>query len=88
MGFLVSGRMLCGLGLEALALIERIIQLGKGVGNLASRNIELEPVRQGWIGILPAGERRNFDRIVGDERRLLEFRLDGFFEDLVQNIDE
>ena len=46
MGFFVAGFALRHLRLESLALIERIVQLGEGIGNFPSRDIQLEAVRQ------------------------------------------
>ena len=85
MGFFVARRVLRGLRFKSLALVEWIVQLGEGIRNLPPGDIQLEPIGQGRVGILSTGQRRNLDRIVGDERRLLQIRLHRLLKDLVEN---
>ena len=50
-GFFVTRRVLCGLRFESLALVERIVQLREGVGNLTAGDVELEAIGQRRIGV-------------------------------------
>ena len=84
-GFLVTGFPLSDLRLKTLALIEWIIQLGEGVGDLPSGNIKLEPVGQRRVRILATGQRGDLNGIIGDDSRLHQLGLDSLFEDFVQD---
>src|ERR687898_903974 len=86
--FLVTGGALCRLSLEALPLIQRVVQLRKRIGNLPPRNVELESIGERGVGILPPGQRRDLHRIIGNKSRLLQIRLDGFFKNLIHDVEQ
>ena len=85
MGFLIACLTLRGLTFKPLTLVQRIVQLGKGVRNFSAGDVQLESIGQGRICILPSRERRDFNRVVGDKGRLLKIRLNGFLKDLVED---
>ena len=68
----VAPRALGRLLLEAPPLVDGVVELGVGVGQLAAADVQLEPVDQARILALLLGQRRQLDREVGDERRLDE----------------
>ena len=68
---------------EARKLVDRIVELAVGVGQLALPDEELEAVHQRGVLPLPLGERRELDRKVHDERRLDQRRLDEPLEELL-----
>jgi hypothetical protein len=74
------------LRLEALALVERVVQLGERVGDLAAGDHQLEPLDQPRVAALRLRQRRQLARVVRDEDRLLEVRLDQLLEQLVEQL--
>src|SRR3982751_2762441 len=80
----VAGVLRLRLREEARDLILGIVELGKSVRELLRADEELEAVREDRIGIARARERRNLGRILRDESRLGQRRLDGRLEDLRQ----
>ncbi|SAK91568.1 hypothetical protein AWB82_06493 [Caballeronia glebae] len=78
--FLVAGILLIDLLLETRGLVFRIVQLRKAVGDLAAGDEQLETLRDARLRIRCARERRHFDRIVDDIRRLPQLRFRRLFE--------
>ena len=72
MGLFIARLPLSRLAFKPFTLVQRVVQLGKGIRDFSPGNIELESVCQGRIRILPPGERRNFDWVVCDKSGLLE----------------
>jgi predicted ATPase len=64
------------LGLEALALRVGVVELREGVRDLHSAGERLPALHQAWQRAMLAGERRELDRVVDDEGRLDQLRLD------------
>ncbi|KPW50728.1 Uncharacterized protein ALO88_05605 [Pseudomonas syringae pv. antirrhini] len=79
-GFVVTGVLVGHLGLEAFGLIFSVIELGVGVGNLAAADEQLETVSDVRVVIVATGQRRHFERVLGDEVGLFQLVLDQFFE--------
>ncbi|KAG1316544.1 hypothetical protein G6F62_013418 [Rhizopus arrhizus] len=74
------------LGLEALGLVFRIIQFREAIGQLLAIDEQLEAVGVARIVVVGTGQRRDLDRMIGDEGRLDQGVLDGGFEDLQQQL--
>ena len=55
---------------KALALVNGVVELGVGVGHFPAVDVEFEPLDLGWIVRLFLGQRRNFNGVVHNERRL------------------
>ncbi len=73
--FEVAGGPAGQLGLEAAALLRRIVELAEGVGHLEAADVELEALdRLGVVGLL-LRQGRDLGREVVDERRLHEVVL-------------
>ena len=70
---------------ETLPLIDRIVQLGKPVGDLPSRDEKLKPVHHVRVLGVPAGKGRDVRRVMGDERGLNQPGLDQLVEELGQD---
>ncbi len=85
MGLLVAGGAIAQLVLEALALIQRIVDLRVGVPELLRRQVDLEPAGESGIVEPLLGERGGFDRKVGDEGGRDQC---GLCVDLVQLLDQ
>ena len=64
------------LRLEALALVDRVVELAVGVAQLLAADDQLEALRQLGIAALGLRQRRHLPRVVGDEGRLDQLRLD------------
>ena len=74
------------LRLEARALVDRVVQLGIGVGHLPAVHEELEALHiVGVVGLF-LGQRGNFDRVIHHERRLNQVLLDELLEEQVQDV--
>gem|GEM_PF-4012151 len=73
MRFFIARLTLSRLAFKPFTLVQRIVQLGKGIRDFSSGNVELEAIRQARVRILPSCERRNFDRVIGNESRLCKF---------------
>src|SRR5437016_13255110 len=71
---LVSPLALARLLLEPPPLIDGIVELGVGVGELAPTDVELEAVDQARVAGLAPGQGRELDGEVGDEGRLDQAR--------------
>ena len=82
----VAGRREADAVLEARALLVGVVELGERVAELLAAGDEFEPLHQAGLGAVALGERRQLDRVVRDERRLEERRLDGRAEDLVDEL--
>ena len=65
-----------GLGFKAAALVDRVVQLGEGVAQLGAVGEELEALGHVRLILLALGQRRNRHRVIGDEGRLNQVRLD------------
>src|SRR5690606_34961294 len=81
-GLIVPGFLLCHLFAEALGLVLGVVKLGKTVGNLATTDEELETIRNKWVAVRAACQRRYLGRVLGNEGRVLETVLDGLLENL------
>ncbi len=87
MRFLVAPLALRRLLLEAAALVDRVVELGVGIGELAPAHVELEAVHQPRLPLLLLGERGQLDREVHHEGGLHERGLDERVEDLLPQRD-
>src|SRR3546814_15110553 len=63
---------LADLRVEALGLVFGIVQLGISVGDFTAADEQLEAVGDAWVVVAATRQRRDFERITGDERRLLQ----------------
>ncbi len=79
-GLVIAGVLVGHLGVEALGLILGIVELGIGVGDLAATNEQLEAVGYVGVAIVAPGQRRDLERILGDEGRLFQLVLDQLLE--------
>ena len=70
--------------LEAFDLVERVVQLGVGVGELGAADEELKALGEVRLRRFPLREDRDLDGVVDDEGRLLEV----LFDELVVERDE
>src|SRR5437016_2135331 len=68
------------LRLEASALVQGVVQLREGVGDLAGGDVELEAIGQLRVARLAFGQGGDLNREVGDERRLDQRGLDHLLE--------
>jgi len=84
---LVSPLALARLLLEPPPLIDGIVELGIGVGDLAPTDVELEAVDQARVAGLAPGQGRELDGEVGDEGRLDQARLHQGVEDVLPESD-
>ncbi len=77
---------LFGLRLEALVLVNGVVELGEGVAHLAAADEHL--IALGERGLLRAalGQRADLDRVHGDECRLDERGLDLLVERLIERV--
>ncbi len=66
-------------------MIERIVELGEGIADLATTDEGLEPFDMGWVVDLPLGKRREFHRVIRQEDRLDLVRADELLEQLVHD---
>ena len=69
MRLLVAGRAIAARRQQALALIVRIVELAEGVADLHAGHEGLEALHQARVGGLALRQRRELDRVVGDEAR-------------------
>ena len=74
------------LRLEARALLVGVVELGERVGDLHAAGERLEALDQPRLARCVLGERRELDRVVDDERRLDERRLDVLREQVVDEL--
>ena len=74
--FVVAGLAQFDLMLEAFDLVERVVQLGIGVGELGAADEELKTLGEVGLRGFPLREDRDLDGVVDDEGRLLEVLLD------------
>ena len=79
-GFIITGILVTNLRVEALGLILGIVQLGVGVGDLAAADEQLEAISDVRIVVATTRQRRDFERITGDEGWLLQLVLDQLLE--------
>ena len=63
-GLGVAGRLGRGLVAEPGQLVDRVVQLAVGVGQLAAADDELEPLDQGRVVAVGLGQRRDLARVV------------------------
>ena len=82
LGLLVAGRLGRRLGLEPRALVDRVVELRVGVGQLARGDDRLEALHEVGVGAVRARERRDLARVVVDEGRAGERALAGLVVDL------
>ena len=75
MGLFITGFFLYQLFDETLALIIRIIQLGESVCQFTANHKELETINNARILIILTRQRRDFCRVLGNKRRLPQFRF-------------
>ena len=68
--FVVAALQQGHLRLEAFALIDRVVQLGVAVGHFLAGYHQFEAFGELGIVAVAFGQRRHFDRVVGDEGRL------------------
>ena len=71
------------LGLEALPLHDRVVELREGVRDLHPAREGLPTLHQARVGAVLARERRELERVVEHERRLDQVRLDALREQVV-----
>ena len=76
LGLGVAARALLGLHREPLPLLLGVVQLGERVPELHPADVELEPLRDRRVVVGRPRERRQLDRIVVEDRRLDQARLD------------
>ncbi len=81
-GLVVAQVLRLNLRAEALGLINRVVQLGEGVGVLMAADEQLEALGQLRVVLHLLGQRRNLQRMLGDERRLHQLLLGHGLEDL------
>ena len=82
----IARRCQCVLRLEALALVNRVVQLGVGVAHLSAVDEELKALHIIRVVRLLLRERRNLNRVVGHEGRLNHVLLAEGLKEEVQNI--
>ena len=80
LGFLVTAGGQNGLGLEALPLVDRVVELGEGVGQFPAGHDDLEPFDQRGVVAVGPGQRRDLPGIVEDEGRPDDPRFTERFE--------
>ncbi len=79
-GFVVAGVLIGHLRHETLGLVFRVIQLGVGVGDFTATDEQFETVGNVRVIVVATGQRRHFERVLGNEVRLFQLVLDQFFE--------
>ena len=72
--------------LEALALLDRVVELAVAVGQLAGVGEQLEALGEERVVAVDPGERGDLHRVPGDEHRGGDVRLDGRFEQLLDQL--
>ena len=72
----VAGGAEARLHFESCALIDRIVELAEGVGQLSSGNDQLESLDETWIRAMAAGERAHLGRVVEHEGRIPQLGFD------------
>ena len=82
----VAARQLLGLLVEAAALLVGVVELAEGVGDLDPADERLQALDQARLGAVALGERRELDRVVEDEGRLDQVRLDVLGEEHVDEL--
>src|SRR5262245_52178507 len=83
-----DARFLVHLRLEPLALQVRIDELAEGVHQFHPAGIELEALRQAWVGRFRARQRRKIGRIVTEDggAAVAKPRLDALDEHAAENV--
>ena len=71
---------------ETLFLVDGVVELRVGVGQLLAVDHQLETLGQAGFAAVHLRERRHFDGIVGDEGGLDELAFAGFAEDFVDQL--
>ena len=84
----ITGSRQCILCLEALTLIDRVVQLGVCVTHLTSVDIELKTLYLCRIGRLLLRQRRNLYRMIHDEGRLNHLLLTECLEETVLDVTD
>ena len=74
------------LGLEALALVDRVVEFGVGVGELPPSDEGLEALYEGGVVGLALGEGRDLDGIVDQEGRLDEVGLNEVGDEEIEEL--
>src|SRR3954452_8504014 len=74
------------LRLEAGALVVGVVELGERVGELHAVDERLEALDEPRLAAVSLGERRQLDRVVDDELRLTDVRLDVLGEQVVDEL--
>ena len=69
-----------------LALVAGIVQFGKGIGQLAAGDKQLEAVGNVRVFLGPPRQRRYFHRVMGDKGRLNELGLHNEIEELGEEL--
>lgn len=82
---IVTLGLLASLLLEAQALVEGVVQLGVGIGNLLLADEHLEALAQTLLIAVVLGERAHHLRMVEDEGRVDAGRLDELARQLVDH---
>ena len=72
--------------LEAAALLVRVVELGERVGDLDPADERLPALDEAVLAAVALGERRQLDRVVEDEGRLDQLRLDELREQVVDEL--
>src|SRR3546814_11707987 len=85
-GLVVASGLGLDLGTEACGLVLGIVELREPVRHLLAADEQLEAVGDARLGVRFARQRRDLDRIVGDEGRLDEAVLDRPLDDLQQQL--
>src|SRR3954447_23609287 len=86
LGLLVALGLQADLGLEARALLVGVVELGERVGDLHPAREGLEALDEPGLVAVGLGERRQLDRIVHDDRRLLRVGLDVLGQQVVDQL--
>lgn len=84
--FVVAALAEAGLLFEAFALDDRVVQLGEAVAHLLAADDQLEALDEPRLRAVFFCERRHLLRVVGDEGRLNELRLDELAEDFIDDL--
>ncbi len=86
MGLFIACFLFCQLFDETFALVIRIVQLGKSIRQFTTNDKKLETIDNIRVLIVLARQGRHFCRILGNKRRLPEFRLGHRIENFHQQL--